>query len=347
MSSAPKKLLALWIGVTVLWFFARYLLPIALPFLLAALLALAAEPLVFFLNVRLRLNRNAAAGIGVSMTLGILLLVLTALGALMVRQVQRLVGVVPDLGETALSGMQSLQLWLMELAESAPRAIRPAVKSSLEGLFADGSALVGQLSAKALQMASGLVTRLPDSALGVGTWLLASFMVSAKLPKIRLWIESHLPEKWATTYLPMVRRMKTSVFGWLKAQLKLIAVTFSVLTVGFWLLRITHGPVLAVLISLLDALPVLGTGTILVPWSIVSFLQGQRLQALGLLGLYAAAMLIRTALEPRLVGKQLGLDPLITLMALYAGYRLWGIAGMILAPMLAVAVSQLLRDQRA
>ena len=70
-------------------------------------------------------------------------------------------------------------------------------------------------------------------------------------------------------------------------------------------------------------------------WSIFSFLQGDTLPAFGLLGLYAAAALTRTVLEPRLVGRQLGIDPLVTLLALYAGYRFWGILGMILAPLLA------------
>ena len=100
--------------------------------------------------------------------------------------------------------------------------------------------------------------------------------------------------------------------------------------------------------ALVDAFPILGTGAILVPWSILSFLQGDTLPAFGLLGLYAAAALVRSILEPRFLGKHLGLDPLVTLMALYAGYRLWGILGMILAPMLAVAATQLLtKDQSA
>ena len=89
-------------------------------------------------------------------------------------------------------------------------------------------------------------------------------------------------------------------------------------------------------------LPVLGTGTVLIPWSMVCFLQEDTFRALGLLGIYVFISLLRSVLEPRFVGKQLGLDPLVTLIAIYAGYRLWGLPGMLLAPILAVAATQIL-----
>ena len=94
--------------------------------------------------------------------------------------------------------------------------------------------------------------------------------------------------------------------------------------------------------SLVDALPVLGTGTVLLPWSLVCLLSGDGGRALGLLGLYAVAALLRSILEPKIVGKHLGLDPLATLIAMYCGYRLWGIAGMLLLPMLSAAAMQML-----
>ena len=91
-----------------------------------------------------------------------------------------------------------------------------------------------------------------------------------------------------------------------------------------------------------DAFPILGTGTILVPWSLVCLLQHNSGKALGLLGLYALTALTRSTLEPKLVGRQLGLDPLLTLIALYTGFRLWGILGMFLMPMLAITVISML-----
>lgn len=344
-SSAPKKLLALLLAALLGWLFIRYLLPITTPFLLAAVLALAAEPLVFFFHTRLKLPRGAATGIGVSITLVMVLLLVMVLGALVVRQLQSLMGVVPDLGGSALDGLASLQQWLLTLAERMPRSIRPMVTQGVEGMFQDGSAFVDRATGWLLSLASGIVSKLPDSALGIGTWLLASYMISAKLPKIKAFLRRRLPESWEQKYLPMLQRMKKSVLGWLSAQLKLISVTFLVLTAGFFLLRITYAPVWAGLIALVDALPILGTGTVLIPWSIVCFLQGESVRAVGLLGLYALVMLLRSVLEPKLIGKHLGLDSLVTLASMYAGYRFWGIFGMLLAPLLAVTVQQLFTTQ--
>ena len=140
--------------------------------------------------------------------------------------------------------------------------------------------------------------------------------------------------------------LKTTVLQWLKAQAKLSGITFLTAATGFLLLRIPGALLWAGLVAVVDAFPILGTGTILVPWSIFAFLQGDHFLAFGLLTLYGATALTRSVMEPRLLGQQLGLDPLVTLMALYAGFRLWGIGGMLLAPILAVAATQLIIPNR-
>ena len=103
------------------------------------------------------------------------------------------------------------------------------------------------------------------------------------------------------------------------------------------LLKISPAPLWALGVAVVDALPVLGSGTVLIPWTLLLLIQGQYGQALGMGLVYLAAVVVRSVLEPRLVGRQLGLDPLVTLAAFYAGYRLWGILGMILAPICAAA----------
>ena len=323
----------------------RFALPVLLPFLLALLTAYAAEPLVRVLNSRLRLPRWASAGAGVTLALAGILLALAALGAFLLRQVGNLANVLPDLESTAQQGLESLEGFLTNLANNAPEGLRPMLGRSVEGLFSGGSDLLDGVSARVLKLASAGLTRLPDSALGVGTWLLASFMVSSRLPELRQKAAAAIPETWKTRVIPRLKGLKTALGGWLLAQLKLTGITFLVLCASFLLLRIQHGPLWAALVSTLDALPVLGTGTFLVPWSLVCFLQGNTPRALGLLGSYAAAAILRSILEPRLLGKQLGLDPLVTLLALYGGFRLWGLAGMIAAPLLSVAAVQVFGDK--
>jgi sporulation integral membrane protein YtvI len=343
MQSSPFRKLFPTAGILLLiWLCLRYLMPIITPFLLAVLLALLAEPLVRILSKKAKLPRSAATGIGVTMTLALLLLLIIFLFALLLRQLRSLAGIVPSLEDTAIRGLDSLQLWLTHLVENMPRSIRPMAARSVDDLFSNGSAVIDRIAAWLLSLATNIVSKLPDSLLGFGTWLLASFMISAKLPKIKDWLRSHLPKSWFETYLPMLKRLKKAIGGWLWAQCKLIGITFLVLTIGFFLLQISYAPVWAALISLVDALPVLGTGIILVPWSFICFLQGNSIRAIGLLGTYVVAVLLRSVLEPRFVGKQLGLDPLVTLFSMYAGYRLFGLGGMILSPLLAVTATQLL-----
>ena len=103
----------------------------------------------------------------------------------------------------------------------------------------------------------------------------------------------------------------------------------------------TLGAAVGAVVALVDALPMLGVGTILIPWGLIVMLQGNSALGFGLLALYVAASMTRSVLEPRMVGRQLGLNPLTTLAVVYVGYKLWGILGMILAPVLAVTVAQL------
>ena len=135
--------------------------------------------------------------------------------------------------------------------------------------------------------------------------------------------------------------MGISLGGWLKPQFHLSAFTYGIVSVGFLVLGIPYAPAWAVLVALVDAKPILGTGTVLLPWALVCLLQGESLRAIGLLCTYAAAFMTRTVLEPRIMGRQLGMDPLITLLAVYVGYRLWGFPGMLFTPILASAAKSL------
>jgi len=344
--SIPRRFVAAVAAVLAVWFFLRFLLPLFLPFLLAVLLALATEPLVRVLAGRCRLPRWLAAGVGICIALVLVILGALMLGALLLKELGSLAGVVPDLEDTAQQGMGLLRSWLLGMSDRTPDGVRRILTQCVDGIFSGSSQMLDRISMWLLGFASGVLKALPDSALGLGTWIISSFMISAKLPVLRQRATALIPESWKKTYLPALQQLKTSLGGWLLAQLKLTGITACVLGIGFFLLQIPYGIAWALAISLVDALPVLGTGMVLVPWSLICFLQGDTLRAVGLLGIYAAAALLRSVLEPRLVGRQLGLDPLITLVALYAGYRLWGLGGMLLAPLLAVTLTQFFQAKR-
>ena len=132
---------------------------------------------------------------------------------------------------------------------------------------------------------------------------------------------------------------------YIKAYGILLAMTFALLLVGFWTLRVEYAFLLAFLIALADLLPVIGVGTVLIPWGIVMLLQKQFYLGFGLLILYLVISLVRQVAEPKVLGKSLGLHPLLTLFATYVGFTLFGLLGMILAPVAALLAKRLLSPQ--
>lgn len=327
-------LLGLWLGV-------QFLLPLGLPFLLGAGLALAAEPVVDFLCRTARLPRAAAVGVGVTATIAFLSLLVFLVCALVLRELGQLVKVLPDLEGAARSGMELAHRGLLGMADRLPPSMEQVLRRNVDAMFSGGTELVDRGVGYVLGLAGGVLSHVPDSALVLGTAIISGYMICGKLPRIRAWIRGRIPRQRLEKVLGTLKRMKGAVLGWMKAQCKLAGVTWGILSAGFLLLRVPYALLWALVVAVLDALPVLGTGIVLLPWALLRLLEGDTVMAVGLLGLYGAAALIRSALEPKLVGRQLGLDPLLTLAAVYVGYRLWGIGGILLAPVMAVAAAQL------
>lgn len=342
--SYAKKPLAVLASFAALWLGVKYLLPVALPFLLGAVIALVAEPLVS--RTADRLKRPLAAGLGVSAAiLGIGAIICLA-GAFLVREAGSLARTMPDLEDMTRDGLVMTQDLLIGLSDRAPEGIRPVLQRTVLNLFDDGTVLLNQVTEKVPGAVTTALGWMGNGALTLGTALLSAFLISARLPKLKEAFHRYMPKSWEEKYLPALRRVRSALGGWLKAQLKLMALTWGVVSVGFAVLRIPYGPAWAILVALVDAVPVLGTGTVLVPWAVVSLLQGEGLRAAGLLSTYAVAVILRTVLEPRFMGKQLGMDPLLTLGAMYLGYRFWGILGLLLTPILASAAKSMIMTDK-
>jgi len=336
-----KKLLSLLLVFLAVWLALRFVLPLLLPFFLGAILALAAEPGARFLSARLKLPRSIASIVSISAAIALFLGLLFFLASLLFREVGQLVQALPDVEGTARQGLLVLQDFLLSLAQRTPDSVQSLLTRLVLEIFSSGTALLDNLVRRVPAMLSGLLEKLPTGLLGVGTGLISGFMISARLPRLKQFLQEKLDSPWFRTARSVLQELRKGLGGWLKAQLKLAGTTFSIVCLGLVLLGIPYAPVWAVGIAMVDAIPVLGTGTVLLPWALIHALQGRYLQALALAGIYILCVLSRSVLEPRLVGKQLGLDPLVTLGALYAGFRIWGVGGMILAPMLAVAAMQL------
>lgn len=341
MRSGNPKLSSIIFLFFLFWLVIRCFLPLFFPFLLGALLAAAAEPMVSFLHRKLRVPRGISAGIGVSMSFTLLAMLLLSLCAFLLRELGSLANILPDLGETAKTGFSLVRSWLLQLASHSPESIQPVLQQNVENFFSDGTALLDRGIGYLLGLAGSLLSHVPDSALGLGTAVISAFLISARLPRLRRFFLRKIPKEWLHSLRETSRNLKQVLSGWFTAQCKLSFVSFLISFLGLVILRIPYALFWALGICLVDAFPVLGTGTILLPWSLLLALQGDTARAVGLCSTYAVISLSRSMLEPKLLGRHLGLDPLTTLMALYVGFRLWGIAGMLLAPILTVTAMQL------
>lgn len=338
LSPFVKRIFGFTAGFFVLWLSTKYLFPLLAPFLLGGLFALLSEPAVSFSQRKCKLPRPWASGVGVAATLLALAGLLSGLGAILIRSLLALADGLPNMEKTARDGLEVLEGWAVDLSYKAPAGMQPMLTRTVENTFSGGGIFVEQLSQNIPTFIGDLLSGVPDSALRFGTAVLSAFMISVRIPRLKAYWQAHQPAKWNGQYLPALRRAKEALLGWLKAQGVLMLVIFSIVTLGLLLLRISYAPFWALFIALLDAVPMLGTGLVLVPWAIICLLMGQSVRALGLLGIVVCATVARSTLEPKLLGKHLGLDPLITLLALYVGYKIWGFWGLLAAPVLTAAL---------
>ena len=331
--------IALFCVLTFLFF--RFLLPVLLPFLIGLLLASLAEPAVRLLRDRWHTPRGLASGLVMTALFLLLSLVLYLLLQTCAAELSRLTVRLPALIRQLQPAMEALRDWLLSLADKVPDGLGLALRAWVDQLFSDASVLIGEGSDLVLSLATDLASKVPGIFLFLVTTVVASFMISAERTAIFRWLRTHLPERWRQQTANLGGHLKKALNGWVKAELRLMLITFGIVSAGLFVLGIDFPLVLGAVIAVVDALPVFGTGTVLIPWGLWSLLQGDTVLGAGLLILYGLAATTRTSLEPRLVGRQIGLHPLLALLSMYAGFQLFGIGGMILLPIAALLARQL------
>ena len=335
--SFDRAALAVIVGALAIWVAVAWFLPVLLPFVIGLAAASVAQPLARRLQSAVHLPRWAASALCVGLVFGLLALGVYSLGRTVVSQLGALAGELPAI---ARSAGRTLRQWLDSLCSRAPAGMEDAVRTWADALLLRSERIGERLSDAAIATLGGAVTALPEVLLFTVTAVLSGFMLCARLPELRQALRKKLPPHRQAQLETLRDQLKLVLSGWCRAQAALLSVSFAVVTAGLLLLRVPYALGLGALIAFVDALPVLGAGTILLPWAAVAMLQGMTRRALGLALLYAAAALTRAALEPRLLGRHLGLHPLAALVALYAGFRLCGVGGMLLFPIGAILLRQ-------
>ena len=341
-----QKILLCAVGIAGAFLALRFFGPVLLPFAFGLVIALAAEPLVTRLQNRTTIPRWLCSGIGITAVYVLITLILFISCKLLWRELASFVSALPSLLGTLAEPAASLEQRLLELASRFPDGIGKALETSIAEFFRSGAGLTEKIYTWVFDLVTRLLKQIPDLSLFLLTAVLSGFMLSAKLPWLQQFYHQKLPKKWRSRSDLVMARLKDTLGGWCKAQLKLMGLCALVLTAGFLVLGVNYPLLFGTVIALVDALPALGTGLVLVPWGLLSFLQGNSFLGVGLLLLYGGAALLRAALEPRMLGKQMGLDPLLTLLSLYAGFRFLGLWGMILFPIAAIMVKQFWKTEQ-
>ena len=327
-------------GIGLLWLGARFLLPWTAPFLLSFAIAGAMEPLVRFL-VRRRWRRGLAAGLVSLGVLALLIWGLSALAAWAVEAASDFAGQVPALMTGLAQSLGRLEERLLQLIAQAPEELRDTLRLALDAVGESLYSLPGLLSGWALEALRRLAGRSPDVLLFAVTAGIGSYFCSASWPRLLAFLAAQIPESWKRRLDGLGADLKGSLGGWARAQLILMGITFFELLAAFLLLGIGKAAGMAALTAAVDALPLFGTGIILAPWALGCLLLGQSARGLGLLIAWLAVSLVRSCIEAKLLGDQIGLHPLASLTAMYVGWRVWSVWGMLLFPVLLVTAQQL------
>ena len=319
------------------WAGVRYALVWLLPFLLALGLAMLLEPLMEQARRRLRLKRGFTAAV---VTLGLL----AALIAVLVQAVEQALALLSSLPEM-LAGLpealERVQARVSDFCAACPEGLRRWAEGALADLPQLASSLAGQASSTALRGLSSLMAALPGLFLACGTTVLAVFFTLTAYPQVMAFLRRQLPARWRGRAGGVKASVLDTLGKWLRAECILLLVTFLQLLAGLLLLRQEYALLLALLIALIDALPVFGTGTVLLPWAAVLCVAGDVPRGIALAALYAVIAVVRSVLEPKVMAAQVGLPPLVALAAMYVGFRVMGVAGMVLLPLAVLVVKQL------
>lgn len=327
--------LAVAAGACVLW-----LLPLAAPFLIAFAAAAAMEPLVAALHRR-GVSRTCASGILTAVLLVLLggTVMLAASGAF--RRLSDLVDRAPELLERLAALLADWKGQALALTHTVPEPLSADLATALDTLSDEVYAIPVRLSEQLLALVTDWARRSPDALLFAATTAIGVYFFSAYYRDMMDFLKRQFPAAWLGKAQRAWRELKKAAAGCLKVQCLLSLITFGELLLAFLLLRIPRALPIAAVTALIDALPVLGSGTVLLPWALWCFLSADPARALGLLAAYGVISSVRGAVQARLMDRQMGLHPVVSLIAVYVGWKLCGLAGMLFLPLAAVVLQEL------
>lgn len=317
---------------TILFIYVGYrLLAFFMPFVIGWFLAYVASPLVNWLEKRVRIVKKLGSALIIILVLAGVGLLCYFLGSKLWQEIRALIENMPGIYRDLESGFYTVGENLEGIFEMLPEEVQEGWQTMISNLDQTMGNLIGRISEPTMAAAGNFAKRIPSIFIGTIVTFISSYFFIAEREEVIIWAKKVAPDPLVERMSMVMDNLKYAVGGYFKAQFKIMIVVCLILIVGFVILDVHFYFLLAILIALLDFLPFFGTGTALIPWGLYKLIVGDYKMVIGLVILYGVTQLVRQLIQPKLVGDSMGLKPLLTLVFLYAGYKIGGVIAMIFA----------------
>ena len=304
------------------------------PFVFALVVAWLFHPLVRWLQRKLSISRKVLSLILLILSFCVIGGVLYGLVRLALGQARSLLENWQVLVDEVLAGVDSVTAWLNRLGRFLPAGVLTTGEDLAQRLvkWLQSLDLSGRIAALAGR-APSLVSGVSSFAVASVVFVMASYFITSDYPRLRFLLTDQVPAD-TRAFCGTVKKIFMEAFGgYLKSQLLLSLGVFLILAVGFFVTGQPYGLLLAAGLAVLDFIPIVGAGTIMVPWAVIDLITGKWQEAVGLLVIWGLIVLFRRVAEPKILGNQTGLSPILSLVGIYVGMKLGGVFGMIVGPL--------------
>lgn len=337
------------------WFFFKYALGALIPFLLAAAIAAILSPAAERLSKNLKLPRKLTATFLVLLFFAVLISLAYFAGYRLVGEAGNLLDhlsadpeIISKTFEAILEKLSALTSRFGFLNRFFESDAVQNLGIDLDSLFSDAvSSLISSITGALPTAAAAVLAKIPEFFLFLIITVISTFYFSTDRDFLSDALSSILPDSWSANLPSLKSKISGALRGYVKAYLLIMLMTFCEIFLGLSVLGVNYAFILSMIIAVVDILPILGAGTVIVPWAIFSLLMSDYRLGIGLLIIYAVISIIRQIAEPRIVGTSLGLHPLATLASIYISVKFIGISGIFIGPIIALLICNLFKGEEA
>lgn len=319
---------------------AIYLFGLLSPFIFGYIIARLINPIATKLQKWLRIPRGISAILVIIFTVGILGGLLTLLGIQLFEEVKKFYINWEMTYDSIRSNWNGLSSSWGELYRNMPDFVRNVLNNAITGIYNETMAVTADFSV--MNTAQVVAKSLPAGIIWAIMFILALFFMVSKDLRLTPAVRKLMGDGSANKLEEIKIQCKMYLGGYVKAQMILMVIVFFVILIILSLFRAPFALLVAALTAILDALPFFGSGIVLWPLAVIYLIDGKILLAVGYVITYFAIMLLRRVLEPKLVSDRMGFDnPIIMLVVMYMGYKIWGVIGLIIGPIILMIIISL------